>query len=61
MISSIHHTTLIADDLAKSRAFYEDIPGLQVAYTRSRSGRCALFCRDPDQNALEFVESPNAG
>lgn len=26
------------------------------AYTLSRSGRRALFCRDPDQNALEFVE-----
>jgi glyoxylase I family protein len=28
-----------------------------VAYTRSRSGRRALFCRDPDANALEFIES----
>jgi len=27
-----------------------------VAYTLSRSGRKALFCRDPDGNALEFVE-----
>ena len=27
-----------------------------IAYTRSRSGRKALFCRDPDGNALEFVE-----
>lgn len=27
-----------------------------VAYTASRSGRAALFCRDPDANALEFVE-----
>ena len=27
-----------------------------VAYTRSRSGRKALFCRDPDGNALELVE-----
>ena len=26
-----------------------------VAYTLSRSGRRALFCRDPDGNALEFV------
>ena len=32
-----------------------------VAYTRSQSGRAALFCRDPDQNALEFVETPIAG
>ena len=27
-----------------------------IAYTRSQSGRAALFCRDPDDNALEFVE-----
>ena len=29
-----------------------------IPYTRSQSGRAALFCRDPDQNALEFVETP---
>ena len=29
---------------------------LGVAYTLSRSGRRALFCRDPDGNALELVE-----
>lgn len=28
-----------------------------IPYTRSRSGRAALFCRDPDGNALEFIES----
>lgn len=28
-----------------------------VPFTRSRSGRAALFCRDPDGNALEFVQS----
>lgn len=27
-----------------------------IAYTFSRSGRRALFCRDPDGNALEFIE-----
>ena len=27
-----------------------------IAYTLSRSGRRALFCRDPDGNAIEFVE-----
>jgi glyoxylase I family protein len=31
-----------------------------VAYTLSRSGRRALFCRDPDGNALEFVEALGA-
>ena len=28
-----------------------------VTYTLSKSGRRALFCRDPDGNALEFIES----
>ena len=28
----------------------------QVAFTLSKSGRRALFCRDPDGNTLEFVE-----
>lgn len=28
-----------------------------IAYTRSRSGRRALFFRDPDGNALELIES----
>lgn len=28
-----------------------------VCHTLSRSGRAALFCRDPDGNALEFVET----
>lgn len=27
-----------------------------IIYTKSRSGRNALFCRDPDKNALEFIE-----
>lgn len=29
-----------------------------IPYTQSRSGRKALFCRDPDGNALEFIERP---
>ena len=40
-----------------------DIEGLissleknEIPYTRSRSGRNAMFCRDPDGNALEFIE-----
>jgi catechol 2,3-dioxygenase-like lactoylglutathione lyase family enzyme len=27
-----------------------------IRYTVSKSGRAALFCRDPDRNTLEFVE-----
>jgi glyoxylase I family protein len=29
-----------------------------IDYTQSRSGRRALFCRDPDGNAIELVEAP---
>ncbi len=29
-----------------------------IPFTRSRSGRRAIFCRDPDGNALEFIETP---
>jgi glyoxylase I family protein len=28
-----------------------------VTYTLSKSGRAALFCRDPDGNTLEFVQT----
>jgi len=27
-----------------------------IDYTKSRSGRPALFCRDPDGNAIEIIE-----
>lgn len=121
MILGIHHASLLTSDLARSRAFYEGVLGLQpspsrpnmsfdgvwydiaanqqihllalpdpeaglqrpahggrdrhvalaasdlaglqarleaaaIPYTFSQSGRKALFCRDPDQNALEFIE-----
>ncbi len=28
----------------------------EITFTKSRSGRNALFCRDLDGNALEFIE-----
>lgn len=28
-----------------------------ISYTMSRSGRRALFCRDPDGNGLEFISA----
>ncbi len=28
-----------------------------IPFTRSQSGRAALFSRDPDNNALEFIEA----
>lgn len=30
-----------------------------ITYTLSRSGRRALFCRDPDGNAVEIIENPS--
>jgi glyoxylase I family protein len=47
------HIALSIDDVDALKAKL-DTQG--IAYTLSRSGRRALFCRDPDGNALEFVE-----
>ena len=47
------HLALSVADIAELRRAL-DLAG--VAYTHSKSGRKALFCRDPDGNALEFVE-----
>lgn len=34
----------------------ERLTGANISFTESRSGRKALFCRDPDGNALEFIQ-----
>lgn len=47
------HIALAISDLSALRAVLENAG---IPYTFSRSGRPALFCRDPDGNALEFVE-----
>ena len=47
------HLALTVSDIEALRCTFERSG---VAYTRSKSGRRALFCRDPDGNALEFVE-----
>jgi len=39
-------------------ALRETLDQHQIAYTLSISGRKALFCRDRDGNALEFIERP---
>ena len=39
------------DDIAES------LDKLAIPYTKSRSGRKALFCRDIDGNALEFIQT----
>lgn len=44
---AVNSISAIADRLAASG----------VPYSLSKSGRQALFCRDPDGNALEFVQT----
>jgi catechol 2,3-dioxygenase-like lactoylglutathione lyase family enzyme len=48
------HIAFAVDDLSVLMARLEQA-GIQ--FNLSKSGRRALFCRDPDDNALEFVES----
>jgi glyoxylase I family protein len=47
------HVALAVKDLD---ALANRLSGQGIPMTRSRSGRAALFCRDPDGNALEFIE-----
>jgi glyoxylase I family protein len=47
------HIALGVKDMA---ALKRRLDAAGVGYTASKSGRAALFCRDPDSNALEFVE-----
>jgi glyoxylase I family protein len=51
------HLALTVADLESVRTRLESGG---VMYTQSRSGRRALFCRDPDGNAIELVEQPPA-
>ena len=51
------HFALLVSDLESVRSRLE---AGGVDYTLSRSGRLALFCRDPDGNAIELVEQPPA-
>ncbi len=46
------HLALEMSDFAGLMAKLEHA---SIPYTLSRSGRKALFCRDPDQNAVEII------
>lgn len=48
------HTAL---GVADWEALKDRLDGAELPYTLSRSGRRALFIRDPDGNALELVET----
>ena len=47
------HTAISVTDLD---GFARRLDAAGIAYTMSRSGRRALFCRDPDGNAWELIE-----
>lgn len=47
------HLALTVADITRLEAV---LRAAGVDITKSRSGRRALFCRDPDGNGLEFVE-----
>ncbi len=47
------HLALGVDDLHALQGLLADAG---IAYTMSRSGRAALFCRDPDGNAIELIQ-----
>jgi glyoxylase I family protein len=49
------HTAVTVSDLD---GFIRRLERAGIPYTLSKSGRRALFCRDPDGNAWELVESP---
>lgn len=48
----------IALGVSNMAALKSRLDAAGVKYTVSKSGRAALFCRDPDSNTLEFVEVP---
>jgi glyoxylase I family protein len=48
------HIAVHIDDLDHLRNRLEQAG---IPHTLSRSGRRALFCRDPDGNAIEFIEA----
>lgn len=48
------HIALAVDNIEELKSGLEQAG---ILFTMSRSGRAALFCRDPDGNALEFVQT----
>jgi catechol 2,3-dioxygenase-like lactoylglutathione lyase family enzyme len=47
------HIALVVEDIERLE---QRLIAAGVEFTRSKSGRAAFFCRDPDGNALEFAE-----
>ena len=49
-----HHVAFIVSSI---EIIAKSLEKLDMPFTKSRSGRKALFCRDPDGNALEFIKN----
>ncbi len=47
------HLAVTVDDLSE---FEEKLMADDIAFSKSSSGRAALFCRDPDGNGIELIE-----
>lgn len=47
------HTAFLVDDLDD---MVMKLDKASIDYTLSKSGRKALFCRDPDSNGIEIIE-----
>jgi len=50
------HIAFLISDIEQLK---DKLDEADVVYTLSASGRKALFCRDRDGNALEFIEKPD--
>jgi glyoxylase I family protein len=48
-----HHVAFSVNSIEK---IIKSLENLEMSFTKSKSGRKALFCRDPDGNALEFIQ-----
>lgn len=48
-----HHVALLVSDL---QTVIQRLEKASISFTKSKSGRAALFCRDYDGNAIELLE-----
>lgn len=48
-----HH---VAFSVSSIENIVKSLENLEMSFSKSKSGRKALFCRDPDGNALEFIQ-----
>ena len=48
------HLAFAIDDLS---VLVNQLESAGIGFNMSQTGRRALFCRDPDDNALEFIEA----